>query len=72
MTVFPRHVESEFCCPKTYVLCEKDQAVPPAWQEQMARLGGFDVVRVDSGHSPHLSVPSDVIAVISKVAEGSI
>lgn len=65
---YPRHVESEYRCSKTYVLCEKDQAVPPAFQEQMARLGGFDIVRVDSGHSPQLSKPGDVLAIIKRVA----
>lgn len=45
--------------------------MPPAFQEQMARLGGFDIVRVDSGHSPHFSVPNDVIAVITGVIEAS-
>ncbi|CAI7675493.1 unnamed protein product [Penicillium pancosmium] len=68
LKTYPRYVESEFRCSKTYVLCEKDQAVPPAWQEQMALLGGFDIVRVDSGHCPQLSKPRDVLAVIKRVA----
>lgn len=62
-------MESEIRCPKTYILFEQDQAVPPAFQEQMARLGVFDIARVDSGHAPFLSVPQDVLAVVRKVAQ---
>ncbi|KAG2414366.1 hypothetical protein HFD88_003557 [Aspergillus terreus] len=43
-----QYVESEIRCPKTYILCEQDQAVPPTFQEQMARLGGFDIARANS------------------------
>lgn len=68
MTDFPQYVESEIRCPKTYILCEQDQAVPPAFQEQMARLGGYSIVRVNSGHAPFLSVPKDVLSVVRKVA----
>ncbi|KAL2833798.1 Alpha/beta hydrolase fold-1 [Aspergillus cavernicola] len=68
---FPRYIESEYRCSKTYILCEKDETVPPPFQEQMAGSGGFDIVRLESGHSPHLSVPEDVVAVVTKVAETS-
>ena len=43
-------------------------AVPPQLQAEMARLGGFDVVRVNSGHAPFLTVPEDVVATVVKVA----
>ncbi|KAF3385268.1 hypothetical protein F1880_001789 [Penicillium rolfsii] len=66
---WPLCVESEYRCHKTYVLCENDTAVPPAFQEQMAGLGGFDVVRVKSGHAPFLTIPEEVVAAVSRVAE---
>ncbi|KAF9891241.1 hypothetical protein FE257_004805 [Aspergillus nanangensis] len=70
-TVFPQYVESEIQCPKTYILCEQDEAVPPAFQEQMARLGGYDIVRLDSAHAPFLTIPQEVVAIIEKVADSS-
>jgi pimeloyl-ACP methyl ester carboxylesterase len=39
--------------PSTYVLCEKDCAIPPAAQEQMARRADR-VQRLDTSHSPVL------------------
>ena len=68
-TDFPQYVESEIQCPKTYILCEQDRAVPPAFQEQMTHLGEFDIVRVNSGHAPFLSVPQVVLTVVRKVAQ---
>lgn len=68
-TAFPKYVASQFQCPKTYVLCEEDEAVPPTWQEQMACLGGYDIARLKSGHAPFLSIPEDVIDVVTRVAE---
>jgi hypothetical protein len=64
ITTFPQYVESEIRCPKTYVVCEKDQAVPPAFQEQMAGMGGFNIVKVSSGHAPFLTVPNEIVAAI--------
>jgi pimeloyl-ACP methyl ester carboxylesterase len=68
-TTFPNYVESEIQCPKTYVLCEADQAIPAAWQEQMAQTGGYEVVRITSGHSPFITKPDEVVAIIEKRAE---
>jgi hypothetical protein len=68
-TTFPNYVESEIKCPKTYIMCENDQAVPPAWQEQMSSLGGYDVVKLASGHSPFLTKTDDVAAIIERIAE---
>ncbi|KAL4897236.1 Alpha/beta hydrolase fold-1 [Aspergillus ambiguus] len=64
---WPQCVESEYRCPKTYILCENDTTVPPPFQEQMAGLGGFDIVRVKSGHAPFLTVPEEVVAIIIRV-----
>ncbi|KAJ5606123.1 hypothetical protein N7510_008904 [Penicillium lagena] len=67
-TRFPQYVESEIKCPKFYILCTKDVCVPPAFQEQMASLGGYTVVRLDAGHDAFLTAPDDVVAVVSKAA----
>ena len=49
----------------TYVKCEQDQALSPALQEQMA-LRCTHVVRLPSSHSPFISQPLRLGAVIMK------
>jgi pimeloyl-ACP methyl ester carboxylesterase len=49
--------------PSTYVVCERDNAVPPALQEVMAGRAGT-VSRIDSSHSPFLSRPDELTAII--------
>lgn len=51
--------------PSTYVVCERDNAIPPALQERMAARAGT-VSRIDSGHSPFLSRPHEVTAIIQE------
>ncbi|MFI8185314.1 alpha/beta fold hydrolase [Actinacidiphila glaucinigra] len=53
--------------PSTYVVCEQDQAVPPACQEDMARRAGA-VYRLPSHHSPFLSMPVECAALLTKIA----
>jgi pimeloyl-ACP methyl ester carboxylesterase len=51
--------------PSTYVICERDNAIPPAAQERMS--GHADTVsRLDASHSPFLSRPHDVTAIIQE------
>jgi pimeloyl-ACP methyl ester carboxylesterase len=51
--------------PSTYVICERDNAIPPAAQEHMS--GHADTVsRLDASHSPFLSRPHDVTAIIQE------
>lgn len=38
--------------PTTYVLTERDELVPPAFQEHLVARSGAQVVRVDTGHTP--------------------
>jgi pimeloyl-ACP methyl ester carboxylesterase len=45
--------------PSTYVICEKDSAIPPAVQERMARRA-HRVQRLNTSHSPFMSQPSQV------------
>ena len=65
MNYFPQFLESEITVPKLYLLTERDQTIPPAFQEVMVQIGKFDkVVRLESGHSPFLSVPEKVVEAI--------
>jgi len=49
----------------TYVICERDNAVPPALQERMSARADT-VSRIDSSHSPFLSRPGEVTAIIQE------
>lgn len=49
--------------PSTYVVCDADAAIPPAAQELLAQRAGA-VVHLDSGHSPMLSQPAELAAVV--------
>ncbi|CAK7237917.1 hypothetical protein SBRCBS47491_010205 [Sporothrix bragantina] len=50
--------------PVTYVLCEKDNAIPAAVQQIMVDNAGvhIDVDKLDASHSPFLSQPDNVVA----------
>ncbi|WP_437813925.1 alpha/beta hydrolase [Sorangium sp. So ce1078] len=49
--------------PSTYVICERDNAVPVFAQEAMSRRARR-VRRLDASHSPFLSRPDDVVALV--------
>ncbi|HEY3613217.1 MAG TPA: alpha/beta fold hydrolase, partial [Gaiellales bacterium] len=49
--------------PSTYVVCMRDNALPPAAQERMSERAGT-VSHIDSSHSPFLSRPAEVAAII--------
>ena len=51
--------------PSTYVVCERDNAIPPQLQELMAQRAGT-VSRMDASHSPFLSRPGEVTAIIQE------
>jgi pimeloyl-ACP methyl ester carboxylesterase len=53
--------------PSTYVICEKDQALAPAAQEQMAKRA-TNIRRLPSSHSPMLSRPAEVAQIIADAA----
>jgi pimeloyl-ACP methyl ester carboxylesterase len=54
--------------PSTYVLCEKDVAIPLPAQEAMSQRAGR-VLRLPTSHSPFLSRPADVASILrSEVA----
>jgi pimeloyl-ACP methyl ester carboxylesterase len=71
MNTLPQFVEREIEVPKMYVLCERDQTVLPSVQEWTVKVGGFErVTRLESGHSPFLSMPDRVVGVVLGFVEG--
>ncbi|GII59172.1 hypothetical protein Pth03_75610 [Planotetraspora thailandica] len=49
--------------PSTYIICTADNAIPPFAQEAMAQRAKR-VHRLDSSHSPFLSMPSELAALL--------
>lgn len=56
--------------PCTYVLCEQDKAVPPEVARWLIASAGVkcQMVRLESGHSPFLSMPERTARVVRWVA----
>jgi pimeloyl-ACP methyl ester carboxylesterase len=46
--------------PTDYIVCDRDQAIPPVMQADMAERAGATTSHLDSGHSPFLSRPSEL------------
>ncbi|WP_172386284.1 alpha/beta fold hydrolase [Streptomyces sp. MNP-20] len=57
--------------PSTYVLCERDQAIAPALQEVMAARATH-VERLSSDHSPFLSAPVELAALLGGIASAAV
>ena len=55
--------------PSTYLVCENDQAAPPAYQEMFAANAKSQIEKCSSGHSPHLSHPSMLILKIHEASQ---
>jgi pimeloyl-ACP methyl ester carboxylesterase len=53
--------------PATYVVCERDNAIPVPAQEMLSQRAG-DVRRLDASHSPFLSRPDEVVALVTELA----
>lgn len=61
---------SDLTLSRTYLLCEKDAAVLPPIQEQMAAsFSDMKVIRINSGHSPQLAQPDCVVEIIDTIAK---
>lgn len=54
--------------PSTYVVCEEDRAIPVFAQEAMSSRAG-EVLRLPSGHSPFLSHPAELAALLRPVLD---
>lgn len=52
--------------PTTYIICEQDQAVPPAAQEQMGATADH-VERLPCSHQPLASMPDQLAALLARV-----
>jgi pimeloyl-ACP methyl ester carboxylesterase len=51
------------------VLCTQDRAIPPPLQRRMsAENACADVVELDTDHTPHLSMPDELAAVLDRFA----
>lgn len=56
--------------PSTYIVCEHDRALPPQDQEALAARSDA-VHRIACHHSPFLSMPGELAALLTRIALGS-
>ena len=62
-------VVADVAVPQTYVVCERDQALPVALQEKLVEtVPGLRTERIRAGHSPSLSKPEECAGLIAKIA----
>jgi pimeloyl-ACP methyl ester carboxylesterase len=54
--------------PATYVVCERDAVLPVAGQLACAAVAAADAVFLDTDHSPMLSRPAGLAAILSRLA----
>ena len=55
--------------PRYYVLCLRDQAIPPALQRRMTReIECGEIVELDTDHTPHLSMPDQLADTLARFA----
>jgi hypothetical protein len=53
-----------------YVVCRDDQAVNPVWARAAARDRlGVEAVEIDGGHSPFLTRPAELAAVLERLID---
>lgn len=56
--------------PRYYVACDRDRAISPSSQQRMIeRLPMRRVFRMESGHSPFLSDPDRLAAILAQIAD---
>lgn len=55
--------------PRSYVICEKDRAVPPDMQRKLAdRFAPKDVYSLPCGHSPFFAMPQELALLLNHIA----
>ena len=55
--------------PRSYVLCKRDQAIPPALQRRMLEAADCEpVVELDTDHAPHLSRTAELAEILQRLA----
>ena len=58
--------------PRAFVICSRDQAIPPALQRRMIRERGCDaVIEIDTDHSPWLSATGELVAALDRLGRES-
>jgi pimeloyl-ACP methyl ester carboxylesterase len=58
--------------PCAYVICSRDQAIPPPLQRRMVRERGCDaVIEIDTDHSPWLSATAELVAALDRLGRES-
>ena len=51
--------------PSAYIVCDRDEILPPAWQERFARrLHAQRILRIDAGHQVMISRPEQLAALL--------
>jgi pimeloyl-ACP methyl ester carboxylesterase len=54
---------------RAYILCREDRALSPDWSRRAARERlGVDPIELDGSHSPFISRPADLAAVLDRLA----
>ncbi|GKU08006.1 hypothetical protein FLAG1_08945 [Fusarium langsethiae] len=62
-------INADVKIPMTYVKCEKDQVLPPEYQEKFIQAGGFNKVEsLASGHFPFLGMPKETAELFGRIA----
>jgi pimeloyl-ACP methyl ester carboxylesterase len=58
--------------PRAYVICSRDQAIPPPLQRRMIRERGCAaVLEIDTDHSPWLSATGELVAALDRLGRES-
>jgi pimeloyl-ACP methyl ester carboxylesterase len=58
--------------PRAYVICSRDQAIPPPLQRRMVRdRGAQAVIEIDTDHSPWLSATGELVAALDRLGRES-
>lgn len=55
--------------PKKYIICDDDQAFPPAAQYNLANSLGLEQLSIAAGHSAFASAPDKLAGLLAGVAE---
>ena len=68
-SIEPSPVDRLHEAPSAYIVCSRDRAIPPSWQRQVAHAElGVQPVELESGHSPMLSCPRELAAILDRLA----
>lgn len=57
--------------PSVYLVCEKDQVIPPPMQTQIGEMAGCKMESCDAGHMAILSVPEKVAEVVKSAVHAT-